>query len=52
MVFSEIEDKKIITTLVDRIKNKRTNPFTNKEFCLEDIKIQEFKDAVQVELNA
>lgn len=41
----------LVDLLVKRIKNNVINPLTGEPFKLEDIKIQEYKTAVEQELN-
>lgn len=41
----------IVDILVKRIKNGGINPKTSLPMVLEDIKIQEYKDTVQEQLN-
>lgn len=40
----------IVDILVKKIKNQEINPNTGESFKLEDIKIQEYKDVVELAL--
>ncbi|WP_338433466.1 hypothetical protein [Clostridium tyrobutyricum] len=41
----------LVEILVNKIRNKEINPNTNKPFCIEDIKIQEYEEVVRQDLN-
>ena len=43
-------DEKIISILVERIQNGKTNPITGHPFKLEDIKIDAYRQAVSEKL--
>ena len=42
----------IVNWLVDRIINRKINPQTGLPFKLEDIKVQEYKEAVNLKLTS
>lgn len=44
-------NQQIIDILVHKIKDACINPKTNEPYKLDDIKIQEYKDAVQAALD-
>jgi hypothetical protein len=41
----------LVEILVRKIKNKEINPNTSQPFSINDIKIQEYKDIVQMQLS-
>lgn len=40
-------NKFYVECLVNKITSKEINPYTNNPFCLEDIKIEEYKTEVE-----